>query len=158
MLTFLPFLRIRQSFRGLCSAEKLEYASQISSFCSLQIHSWPISTLLFALELELNGALWQDSLPSGFHMKLSFSIWFFFWFLKSWPFFCVLGLMVVTSSCCWLQIPTLYTVLTPLWINNLSPNYPTVRMPAISCCDTVLDVCGSHRDTQIPFNRLVPSC
>lgn len=110
---------LRQSFRDLCSAKKLEFGSWVSPICPFRIHSRPISTFLSALELELNGAHWQESLPSGFRIELSFPIWFFFFFFlllvcKIMPFLQPFRRSSVTCSSCLPQVPGLYTVLTPL--------------------------------------------
>lgn len=88
-----------QSFRGLCSANELVCGSQISSIISPPnlfstfLHPTP------CLGAWTGWSTLTGALPSGFQMKLFFSVYFSvsFWFLGSCHLFSLSGLIAVTG-------------------------------------------------------------
>lgn len=112
------------------------------------------SPLHSALESKLHTSKIPFSLTSRWNQP-SLCDLVCFWFLESCPLFILLVLEMITVM--QLRAPVSYTlhfahtfVITPL-VNSPSSNYPAVTEPAVSYCDTVLDVHCPHSDSERPF-------
>lgn len=106
----------------------------------------------------------NSSLPSSSKQnRASLYDSFSFWFLQSCPLFSPSCLAVVTvllllaPGSCTLHCAHIFAI-TP-FVNNPSPNYPTVRVPAIAHCDTHFQMPIVHEEIlrHLSFS-LVPGC